>query len=42
MVVIIFMALSAVLMTTFRKANGKWRLPFWPGGASRKQTAAWY
>jgi acyl transferase domain-containing protein len=42
MVVIIFMALSAVLMTTFRKANGRWRFPFWPGRTSRRQTAAWY
>jgi hypothetical protein len=34
MVIIMFMALSAVLMTTFRKANGAWRLPLWPGGTS--------
>ena len=27
MTVIIFMALSAVLLTTFRKINGAWRLP---------------
>ncbi len=29
MTVIIFMALSAVLLTTFRKINGAWRLPSW-------------
>jgi hypothetical protein len=42
MVVIMIMALSAVLMTTLRKITGTWRLPFWPSGTSRKQTAAWY
>lgn len=34
MVVIAMMALSAVLMTTLRKASGKWRLPSWPRGAA--------
>jgi hypothetical protein len=42
MVIIMLMALSAVLMTTLRKVTGTWRLPFWPGGTSRKQTVAWY
>ena len=41
-VVIMIMALSAVLMTTWRKKAGTWRLPFWPIGTSRKRTAAWY
>ncbi len=41
-VVIMLMALSAVLMTTFRKKAGTWRLPFWPARTSRKETAAWY
>jgi hypothetical protein len=34
MVVIAMMALSAVLMTTLRKARGRWRQPSWPRAAS--------
>ena len=34
MLVIVMMALSAVLMTTLRKARGRWRLPSWPRTAS--------
>jgi hypothetical protein len=41
-VVIMLMTLSAVLVTTLRKKSRIWRVPFWPAGAPRKRTAAWY